>query len=134
MASQLIAEAARRAAHALIATLGAASVQMQIAMPPVAGDDGEELGLRSPQFQADTVTPVAIDHSGEHTEMLVPADTLEATFSVEGSGAIATALETVTTIQIADDLYVVSGVEPVSIGGRDCMYRLLLRDLNEEVI
>lgn len=134
MANRFMAEAARRAAHALIATLGAASVQMQIAMPPVADDDGEELGLRSPQFQSEILAPVGVDQTGQHTEMLVPADTLETALNVEGSGAIATSLQTVTTVQIEDKSYVISSVEPISIGGRDCMYRVVLRDLAIEVI
>ena len=134
MASRLIAQAARRAAHALIATLGAASIQMQIALPPVAGDDGEELGLRSPEFQSESVAPVGIGQTNEHIEVLVPADTLEAVFNVNGSGAIATALLTVTAVQIEDEVYVVNSVEPVSIGGRDCMYRLLLREQGTEVV
>lgn len=134
MADRYLAEAVRRAAHALVATVGAARVQMQIATPPVAGDDGEELGLRTPQFQTENVYPVAIRKTGKSTEMLVAADTLETVFGVEGSGAIHAALLTVTTVQVEDGLYVTAALEPVSIGGEDCLYRLLLRPQGMEVV
>ncbi len=134
MADKYLAEAARRAAHALVATLGSGRAQLQIASPPVAGDDGEELGLRPPLFQTETVAPVAIRQTTQNTEVLVAADTLEAVFGVEGSGAIATAMLTVTAVQIEDVMYVATGIQPVSIGGRDVLYRLVLRPQGTEVV
>ncbi len=134
MANTYRAEGARRAAHALIATMGATRAQFQIALPPVADDDGEELGLRTPQFQTESVAPVAIRRVAQRTEVLVPADTLETVFGVEGSGAVATALLTVTTVQIEDELYVATSIEPVTIGNKDCLYRLLLRPQGTEVV
>ncbi len=134
MAGPYIAEAARRAAHALVATFGTGSVQLQLPMPPVANDDGEELGLRTPLFQAVTVAPSTVSYTAQHTELLVPADPLEAALSVEGSGATATALLTVTTVQVGDELYVVTDVEPVSIGGRECLYRIVLRAQGTELV
>ena len=134
MATHSFAEAARRATHALVATLGGTAVQLLIATPPVAGDDGEELGLRSPQFQAETVAPAVIRHTTQATEVLLPADVLEAALGVEGSGAIKTALLTVTAIQIEDELYVTTDVQAVSAGGSDLLYRLELRVQGTEVV
>ena len=134
MATNYLAEGARRAAQVLVATLGASRVQLQIASPPIAGDDGEELGLRTPVFQTETLAPVAIRQVTQNTEVLVAAGTLEAVLGVEGSGAIATAMLTVTGVHIFDLMYVATGIQEISVGSRDVLYRLLLRLPGTEVV
>ena len=122
----------RRSVHALIQTLGATAVQLQVPLPPVAGDSGEELGLRAPDFQTKTLDPVAVRRGSTSVELLVAADVLEALLGVADPGAIATAVETVAAVQIADETFVPTATETVPCRGGACMYRILLRLENAE--
>lgn len=128
-----IAKGLRRSVHALVHTLGGTTVQLQLPAPPIANDSGEELGLRAPEFQWRMLGPVAMRNNSKGTEMLVPADALEAVLGVEGSGAIAAALQTVAAIRVRDRSFVQTGMEAVLSRGRECIYRVALRLLEEEV-
>ena len=122
----------RRSVHALIQTLGATAVQLQVSLPPVAGDSGEELGLRAPDFQTKVLDPVAVRRGSTSVDLLVAADVLEALLGVTDPGAIATAVETVAAVQIADETFVPTATETVPCRGGACMYRILLRLKNAE--
>lgn len=122
----------RRGVHALIQTLGATAVQLQLPTPPVAGDSGEELGLRTPGFQGKMLAPVAVRRSGTTVDVLVAADTLETMLGVAGSGAVTTAIEMVAAVQIGDESFITTATETVPCQGGACMYRILLRPANAE--
>lgn len=122
----------RRSVHAVIQTLGATAVQLQLPAPPIAGDSGEELGLRTPAFQGKTLEPVAVRRSSKGVELLVAADVLEAMLGVTDPGAVATAMRTVAVIQLADETFVPTATEMVPCRGGACMYRIPLRLENAE--
>lgn len=126
--------ALRRSVHSLIHTLGATAVQLQIPAPPIANDNGEELGLRAPEFQWRTLVPVAVRKSNKGTEMLVPADALEEVVGVEGGGAVAAAIEAMSAVLVRDQTFVPTAVEAVLSSGRECMYRIALRLENAEAV
>lgn len=128
------AEAARRSVHALIHVLGATCVQLQMPAPPIAGDDGEELGLRAPEFQARQLAPVAVRRTKGDTEILVPADALENLLGVQGAGAVRAAMAAASAVLVADESFVPLGTEAVMASGRECLYRLRLRPLGTEVV
>lgn len=122
----------RRSVRALIQTLGATTVQLQLPLPPVAGDSGEELGLRAPQFQWKPLSPVAVRRSTKRTELLVAADTLEITLGLTDSGAVTAAVATVTAVQMGDETFLSMGTETVPCRGGVCMYRIALRPQHAE--
>lgn len=126
--------AARRAAHALVQSLGATCIHLQMPAPPIADDDGEELGLRSPEFQSQQFAPAAVRRTGAATEVLLPADALEASLGVQGEGAVKAALSAASRVQIGDELFVLAGLESVTAGGSECLFRLLLQQPATEVI
>ncbi len=126
--------AARRAAHALVRSLGAACIHLQMPALPVADDDGEELGLRSPEFQLQPFAPAAVRRIGEKTEALVPADVLETALGAQGDAAVRAALSAASGVQIGDELFVLSGIEAVTAGGSECLFRLLLQQPATEVV
>ena len=126
--------AARRAAHALVHSLGATCMHLQMPALPIADDDGEELGLRSPEFQLQVFAPAAVRRRGDATEVLVPADVVEAGLGVQGDGAVNAAVAAVTGVQISDELYVLRGIESVSMAGCDCLFRFLLQQPATEVV
>ena len=126
--------ALRRSVHSLIHTLGATAVQLQIPAPPIANDDGEELGLRAPEFQWKALVPVAVRKSNKGTEMLVPADVMEEVLGVEGSGAIKAAVHAIAAVLVRDERFVPTETEAVLSSGRECMYRIALRLENAEAV
>ena len=126
--------ALRRSVHSLIYTLGATAVQLQLPAPPIANDNGEELGLRAPEFQWKPLVPVAVRKTNQGTELLVPADALEEVLGVEGGGAVAAAIEAMSAVLVRDLTFVPTGVEAVLSNGRECMYRIALRLENAEVV
>ena len=128
------AAAARRAAHALVHSLGATCIHLQLPALPIADDDGEELGLRSPEFQRLPFAPAAVRRHGAATEALVPADVLEAGLGVHGDGAVKAALSAASGVQIGDELFVLQGIETVTAIGSDCLFRLLLQNFSTEVV
>jgi hypothetical protein len=126
--------AARRAAHALVHSLGATCMQLQMPALPVADDDGEELGLRSPEFQLQMFAPAAVRRRNEVTEVLVPSDVIEAVLGVQGDGAVKASVAAASGVQIGDELYVLRGIETVSAAGSDCLFRFLLQQPAMEVV
>ncbi len=126
--------AARRATHALVHSLGGTCMQLQMPALPLADDDGEELGLRTPEFQLQVFAPAAVRRRNETTEVLVPADVVEAALGVQGEGAVKAALAAASGVQLGDELYVIRGVETVSAAGADCLFRFLLQQPATEVV
>ena len=128
------AVASRRSAHVLVRQLGGASVQLQIPSPPVAGDVGEELGLRSPGFQMLAIYPAAARRRTNEVEVLVPADVLESALSVQGSGAVRAAVMAASAVQIDDELFVITGLQESGLGGIASLYTLLAETRGTEVV
>jgi hypothetical protein len=126
--------AARRAAHALVHSLGATRIHLQMPALPIADDDGEELGLRSPEFQLQPFAPAAVRRIGEKTEVLLPAEVVEITLGVQGDGAVKAAFTAGSCIQIGDELFVLSSIESMTTGGSECLFRLLLQQPATEVV
>lgn len=122
----------RRGVRALIQTLGATTVQLRLPAPPIAGDSGEELGLRAPEFQGKILEPVAVRRGNKGVELLVAADVLEAMLGVRDSGAVAAALTQVAAVQIGDESFVPTATDTIPCRGGACMYRILLRPENAE--
>jgi hypothetical protein len=62
-----------RAADALLRANGGRSVLLRMAAPAVAGAQGEELGLATPEFQDAVMGPVVFRKAESTAEMLVSA-------------------------------------------------------------
>ena len=129
-----LGEAARRGAEAMVGSMGASAVVLMMPSPPIAGDAGEELGLRSPEFQRLTLSPVAVRLKAESAEVTVPAEALEILLGLQGDGAVETAMRAVTTVLVGDEAYVLMATEAVASMGRACLYRMLLRLPPTEVV
>ena len=128
------ADAIRRGAHALIQSLGATCVELRIPLPPLANDDGEELGLRTPAFRSQLLAPVAIRVSNHGTVIVVSADVLQDALGLQSTEALRESVAMASSIGIDDESYVVLGTEAVRVGGGACFYRLLLQLMDEEEV
>jgi hypothetical protein len=111
----------------MVQALGGAEVQLRIPLPPVAGDAGEELGLRTPGFSMRALAPVAVRRTSGAVEVLAPAELVEQVLSVQGNGAVAAAMRGVTAVQIGDEVFALTGVVAVDAMGSPCLYRLVLQ-------
>lgn len=126
--------AMRRAASMLVQSVGGGSVQLQMPLPPIAGDNGEELGLRTPEVQGRPLGPVVLRRSGKSTTLLVPASKLEELFGIEGAAGVRTEMQNVSAVLVGDASFVLTDVEiAANVGGRALLYRLLLEGEGIEV-
>ena len=123
MGETQVAAGTRRGVRALIQTLGATAVQLRMPAPPIAGDRGEELGLRAPEFQRKTLAPVAV-RQGKPVEVLVAADVLEELLGVTETNAVTAAIDAVAAVEIGEDVFVPTATETVPCRGGVCMYRI----------
>jgi hypothetical protein len=121
-----LADAARRAACAVVQTTCGAEIELRIPAPPVAGDDGEELGLRTPGIQVKPVGPAAVIRTARGCTVLMPAPVLERAFAVSGAGAVREAFLTVMSVVIEDEAFVPMDCEPDEVSGAAYLYRLTL--------
>jgi hypothetical protein len=129
-----LAAAMRRGAVAITHVVGSATVRLQMPALPVAGDNGEELGLRTPGFQTRLLGPVALRRSNKSTVVLVPADTLEQMLGLYGSGAVRTGMQSVSAVLVGDISFALVDVEvAASAGSEALMYQLLLEGEGIEV-
>jgi hypothetical protein len=126
--------AERRAARAMVRFIGGDVARLEMPSPPVAGDDGEQLGLRSPEFFVKLLAPVAVRNTKDATEVLVAADVLEDLLGVSGCGAVMAAMVAVYAVVIGDVRYRMTATECVKAKGDACLYRLLLTANGMEVV
>ncbi len=126
--------AERRAVCAMVQFVGGDTARLEMPAPPVAGDDGEQLGLRAPEFMAKSLAPVAVRNTKNATEVLVAADVLEDRLGVRGYGAVAAAMTAVYGVVIGDVRYRMTATECVKAKSEACLYRLLLTANGTEVV
>lgn len=126
--------AERRAADALVRMLGASEARLEMPAPPIAGDDGEQLGLRTPEFFAKLLTPVAVRTAKNNTALLVAANVLEELLGVHGFGAVRAAMTAVYAVVVGDVRYRLVRVECVTSNAEACAYRLVLEQPGMEAV
>lgn len=122
-----LAEGALRAARAVVTVLGGAQVLLRVPLPPVAGDDGELLGLRAPEFEDRPLAPVALSATAKGVACSVAADALEALLGETDAGAVDAALRAVAAVVVGDRVMVLDRCERVEMQGCAYLYQLELR-------
>ncbi len=117
---------ARDAATSLLQTLACDALALRMPSPPSGDNDGEELGLGSPQFTDLTVAPALVQSSGAKTLVTVAADALETALGVSGADAVEAAVRAASFAMVSDKALQVEQVERRAVFGRAYLYRLLL--------
>jgi hypothetical protein len=134
--TQRNAEAARRALDTLLRNARPRTVMLRIPAPAIAGDNAEQLGLATPQFQDVELNPAVFraasgkpaKNGARQREMLLSATAVEALTS-SGNFASANALfATAFGILVDDTLLTIASTEEIAAGGTVCGYRLLLHE------
>ncbi|MBS1800025.1 MAG: hypothetical protein JSS95_09395 [Acidobacteria bacterium] len=139
--SQRNAEAARRALDTLLRNARPRSVMLRTPAPAIAGDNTEQLGLATPQFQDIELTPAVFrtasdrpaKNGARQRELLLSATTIEA---LTGSGSFAAAdalFATAFGILVDDTLLAILSVEEIEAGGTVCGYRLTLSEATKNI-
>ena len=117
---------ARSAATSLLRTLACDAVVLRMPQPPIANNDGEELGLGSPQFTQMTMTPALVQQHGVKTLVTVSAEVLETALGVSDAQAVEDAVSQCAFALVSDRALQVEQVERREVFGRAYLYRLLL--------
>jgi|GEM_PF-5352186 len=126
--------AARRAVSAMMWQMGAMTARMEIPAPPIAGDDGAQIGLGTPLFQVHVLAPVALQVTKDSAELLVAADVLEDVLGATEPGQVQSGMATVFAVVVGDVRYRVSSVVCVYAMGGACLYRVQLAVPGTEVV
>jgi hypothetical protein len=127
VADLLCSDAAVRAADALLRANGGRAVMLRLPAPAVANNDGEQLGLATPQFQDVELGPVAFRKMEKTTVLLVSGS---AVLSIVGSlqfNSVEVLFETAVGIVADCLLYTILSSTASTSDGKTFVYSLELR-------
>ena len=126
-----------RAAEALLRGTGGRTVLVRMPMPAMAGDDGEQLGLETPQFQDVALGPVVFRRSTSpiaDTEVLVSAMAVETIVGALAFDSAQVLFAQALGIVVDDALYEVEWVRSSEAFGVVYLYRVGLRGALSELV
>ncbi|MBB5057232.1 hypothetical protein HDF16_001917 [Granulicella aggregans] len=133
--------AAIRAADTLLRGVGGRQVLLRTPAPAIPNDDGEQLGLSTPQFQDFPITPViyrrirprlpssvaATQSPAPQYELLISATAVNALIGSQEYNSAAKLFNTACGILIDGVLLNIESANYSELGGAAYLYRLLLR-------
>jgi hypothetical protein len=123
----LCGEAVVRSADTLLRANGGRAVWLRMPVPAVAGNDAEQLGLATPQFQDAELSPVLFRKAESATTLLVSASAVKAVVGSLKFNSAEILFETAAGVVIDEVLYaIVSSVASVW-DGEPYSYCLTLR-------
>ena len=91
------------------------------------GNDAEQLGLATPQFQDVPIGPVVWRKLGVDTALLVAASALEKLSGAPGFADAESLLQAAVGVVIEGVLYAITKCEALSVAGAPCMYRVSVK-------
>lgn len=127
MADLLCSDAAVRAADALLRATGGRAVMLRMPAPAVAGNDGEELGLATPQFQDVELAPSVFRKAESTSTLLVSGSAVQAVVGSLKFNSAEVLLETAVGVVIDCVLYTIVSNTASTSDGSTYVYSLELR-------
>jgi hypothetical protein len=129
-------EAARRAVDALLRGSRQRKVMLRIPTPAIAGDNAEQLGLATPQFQDvelasavfRTSSAQAAKGGATQRELLVSATTIEALTGSHNFASANVLFASAFGLLVDETMLTIVSATEIEAGGQVCGYRLLLRE------
>ncbi len=97
-----------RGADALMRVAGGRAVLLRIAAPAVAGNDAEQLGLATPQFQDVVLGPATFSKAKSIATLMVSASAVQAVLGSLGYDSATVLFETAVGVKVDDVLYVIT--------------------------
>ena len=127
MADLLCSDAAVRAADTLLRANGGRAVKLRLPAPAVANNDGEQLGLATPQFQDVELAPVAFRKLESRTVLLVSGSAVKVVVGSLQFNSAEVLFETALGIVIDCLLYTILSNTASTADGETLVYSLELR-------
>lgn len=127
MANLLCSDAALRAADTLLRANGGRAVMLRLPAPAVANNDGEQLGLATPQFQDVELAPVAFRKLEKTTVLLVSGSAVKAIVGSLQFNSAEVLFETAVGIVADCVLYTILSNTATTSDGETFLYSLELR-------
>lgn len=127
MADLLCSDAAVRAADALLRANGGRAVMLQMPAPAVAGNDGEQLGLATPQFEDVELAPVVFRKAESTSTLLVSGSAVQAVVGSLKFNSAEVLFETAVGVVIDDVLYTILSSTASTSDRATYVYSLELR-------
>ena len=114
---------ARRAAQALVQSVGTNVVALR--MPVAAGaTDADELGGVASAWTEVVLAPVLVRSANKSAAVLVSAEVLHTALSLEDAQAVKRALQDCEGVSVFGEWMFVRGVEAREVGGEPYLYRI----------
>jgi len=116
-----------RLAETQLRVAGGRMVLLRLAVPAVPGDDAEQLGLATPEFQDRPFGPVVFERADSITTLLVSAETVQALVGSLAYDSADVLFETAVGLAIDGVLYQIVDSTASQASGEAYCYRLTLR-------
>jgi hypothetical protein len=126
MADLLCSDAAMRNADALLRANGGRAVLLRLPAPAVANNDGEQLGLATPQFQDVELAPVAFRSVAKTSTLLISGSAVKAVVGSLQFNSAEVLFETAAGIVVDGVLYTILSSTATTADGATYLYRLEL--------
>jgi hypothetical protein len=116
-----------RRADVLLQTNGGRAVYLRMPAPAASGDDAEQLGLATPEFNDIELAPVAFHKANSVTKLLVSASAVQVVLGASGFDSADVLFETAVGVLIDDVLYeIVKSFSSQAMGEAYCYWLVLL--------
>jgi len=127
MADLLCRDAAVRTADALLRANGGRAVLLRLPAPAVANNDGEQLGLATPQFQDVELSPAAFRKAETTSTLLVSGSAVTAVVGSLQFNSAEVLFETAAGVVVDGVLYTILSSAAATSDGATYVYSLELR-------
>ena len=116
-----------RGADALMRAAGGRTVLLRIAAPAVAGNDAEQLGLATPEFQDVVLGPATFSKANSIAKLMVSASAVHVALGSLGYDSATVLFETAVGVKIDDVLYEITNSVASQAMGQPYCYCLTLK-------
>lgn len=127
MADILCSDAAVRAADAVLRASGGRAVMLRIPAPAVANNDGEQLGLATPQFEDIELAPAVFRKAESTKRLLVSGSAVKAALGTLQFNSAEVLFETALGVVIDGVVYTILSSTAATSDGTTYVYSLELR-------
>lgn len=124
MADLLCSDAAVRNADALLRANGGRAVLLRLPAPAVTNNDGEQLGLATPQFQDVELAPAAFRAAAKTSTLLISGSAVKAVVGSLQFNSAEVLFETAAGIVIDGVLYTILSSTATTADGATYLYSL----------
>jgi hypothetical protein len=116
-----------RGVDALMRAVGGRTVLLRVAAPAVSGNDAEQLGLATPEFQDIVLGPATFSKANSVAKLMVSGSAVDAALGSLGYDSATVLFEAAVGVQIDDVLYEITNSVAMQAMGQPYCYCLTLK-------